>query len=58
MDVMGGVCLTDGTELKAVTGIDDHSRLCVCARLVHRATAKPVCARVDVDASGGRAGFG
>jgi transposase InsO family protein len=30
--------------LKAVTGIDDHSRFCVCARLVHRATAKPVCA--------------
>ncbi len=44
MDVMGGVYLADGTELKAVTGIDDHSRFCVCARLVHRATAKPVCA--------------
>jgi hypothetical protein len=26
-----------------VTGIDDHSRYCVCARLVARATAKPVC---------------
>jgi transposase InsO family protein len=43
MDVMGGVYLTDGTELKAVTGIDDHSRFCVCATLVVRATAKPVC---------------
>jgi transposase InsO family protein len=43
MDVMGGVYLTDGTELKVVTGIDDHSRFCVSARLVRRATARPVC---------------
>jgi transposase InsO family protein len=43
IDVMGGVMLTDGTELKAITGIDDHSRFCVIATLVHRATAKPVC---------------
>ena len=26
-----------------VTGIDDHSRFVVCARLVARATARPVC---------------
>src|SRR5437764_3042797 len=26
IDVMGGVMLEDGTELKVVTGIDDHSR--------------------------------
>lgn len=43
MDVMGGVRLLDGTELKVVTGIDDHSRFCVSARLVLRATARPVC---------------
>jgi transposase InsO family protein len=43
MDVMGGVMLTDGTELKAITGIDDHSRFCVIATLVLRATARPVC---------------
>jgi transposase InsO family protein len=43
MDVMGGVELADGTELKAITGIDDHSRFCVLAKLVHRATARPVC---------------
>ena len=43
MDVMGGVWLKDGTELKAVTGIDDHSRFCVIASLVVRATARPVC---------------
>jgi transposase InsO family protein len=43
MDVMGGVRLTDGRELKVVTGIDDHSRFCVCAHLTPRATARPVC---------------
>jgi transposase InsO family protein len=43
MDVMGGVMLCDGTELKAITGIDDHSRYCVIAKLVPRATARPVC---------------
>jgi len=43
MDVMGGVRLQDGTELKVVTGIDDHSRFCVSAKLVFRATARPVC---------------
>lgn len=43
MDVMGGVRLDDGRELKIVTGIDDHSRFCVCARLTPRATARPVC---------------
>ena len=34
MDIMGGVWLEDGTEAKLVTGIDDHSRYCVIARLV------------------------
>ena len=43
MDVMGGVPLQDGTELKAITGIDDHSRFCVIAKLTVRATARPVC---------------
>jgi transposase InsO family protein len=42
-DVMGGVLLDDGTEVKAVTGIDDHSRFCVAVGLVARATARPVC---------------
>jgi len=44
LDVMGRVHLSDGRELKVVTGIDDHSRFVVCARLVGRATARPVCA--------------
>lgn len=43
MDVVGRFFLADGTELSAVTGIDDHSRFCVSARLVARATARPVC---------------
>ncbi len=44
LDVMGRVHLSDGRELKVVTGIDDHSRFVVCAKLVGRATARPVCA--------------
>jgi transposase InsO family protein len=43
MDIMGGVRLTDGCELKIITGIDDHSRFCVVATLSLRATARPVC---------------
>ena len=43
MDVVGGFHLVDGTELKAVSGIDDASRFVVSAMLVVRATAKPVC---------------
>src|SRR6266516_3014239 len=41
MDVMGGVLLDDDTELKVVTGVDDHSRFCIAAGLV-RATSKAV----------------
>jgi transposase InsO family protein len=43
MDVVGGFHLADGTELKAVSGIDDSSRFGVSAKLVRRATAGPVC---------------
>jgi transposase InsO family protein len=43
MDVVGGFHLADGTELKAVSGIDDSSRFGVSAMLVRRATAGPVC---------------
>jgi transposase InsO family protein len=43
LDVMGGIWLADGRELKAVTGIDDHSRFCVAAGLIERATARNVC---------------
>lgn len=43
MDIMGQVFLQDGTELKVITGVDDHSRFCVIARLVERATGRAVC---------------
>ena len=43
MDVMGRVHLADGLEVKVVTGIDDHSRFVVSAKVVVRATARPVC---------------
>jgi len=43
MDVVGGVRLADGSEAKIVSGIDDHSRFCVSALVVARATARPTC---------------
>jgi len=43
MDVVGGVLLEDGTECKILTGVDDHSRFCVCAGIMVRATGRPVC---------------
>jgi len=43
MDVVGGVRIVDGSEAKIVSGLDDHSRFVVCARVVARATARPVC---------------
>ncbi|HEY9469327.1 MAG TPA: leucine zipper domain-containing protein, partial [Propionibacteriaceae bacterium] len=39
LDVVGGFHLADGTELKAVSGIDDSSRFGISAQLVRRATA-------------------
>jgi transposase InsO family protein len=43
MDIVGGVFLADGTEAKVVTGVDDHSRYCVIASVVARATGRAVC---------------
>jgi transposase InsO family protein len=43
LDITGSVFLTDGTELKLISGIDDHSRFCVIATVVRRATARAVC---------------
>jgi transposase InsO family protein len=43
MDVVGGFPLADGTSAKALTGIDDHSRMCVCARLMARERTRAVC---------------
>ena len=48
IDIVGGVQLVDTVtgelrEAKLVTGIDDHSRFCVMAAVVERATARAVC---------------
>ena len=48
IDIVGGVMLVDPAtgvlrEAKVVTGIDDHSRFCVIASVVERATSRAVC---------------
>jgi transposase InsO family protein len=48
LDIVGGVMLVDPVtgvlrEAKVVTGVDDHSRFCVIASVVERATARAVC---------------
>lgn len=43
MDIVGGFPLADGTSAKALTGVDDHSRMCVSARLMARERTRPVC---------------
>lgn len=44
LDVVGGFGLADGTSCKALTGLDDHSRFCVSARLMPREQTRAVCA--------------
>ena len=43
MDVVGGFLLADGSLAKALTGIDDHSRFCVSAKLMAAERTQPVC---------------
>jgi transposase len=43
LDIVGGAFLASGTEAKVVTGVDDHSRYCVIASVVARATGRAVC---------------
>ena len=48
IDIVGGVLLVNPAtgelrEAKVVTGIDDHSRFCVIATVVERATSRAVC---------------
>jgi transposase InsO family protein len=43
MDVVGGFLLADGSHAKALTGIDDHSRFCVSARLMRAERTRAVC---------------
>lgn len=48
MDIVGGVRIADGSEAKIVSGIDDHSRFVVSAKVVARATARPVCDALEL----------
>ena len=48
MDIVGGIWLVNPTtgelrEAKVVTAVDDHSRYCVIAKVVERATGRAVC---------------
>jgi transposase InsO family protein len=43
LDVTASLFLADGRECKIITGIDDHSRFCVIATVVARATGRAVC---------------
>lgn len=43
LDVVGGFLLGDGSTAKVLTGIDDHSRFCVSARLMPRERTQQVC---------------
>ena len=43
LDTVHGFALADGTAAKALTGIDDHSRFCVSARLMLRERTQAVC---------------
>ena len=43
MDIVGGVKIVGGSEAKIVSGVDDHSRFCISAQVVARATARPTC---------------
>lgn len=49
LDIMGSVMIIDPaaaggvTEAKLISGIDDHSRYSVIAKVVPRATARAVC---------------
>jgi transposase InsO family protein len=43
MDVVGGFVLADGTRAKVLSGVDDHSRFCVSARLMTRESSRGVC---------------
>ena len=43
MDVVHGFLLSDGTSAKALTGVDDHSRYCISARLMAAERTQAVC---------------
>ena len=46
--VLQNLGIADGSEAKLVSGIDDHSRFVVSAKVVARATARPVCEALEL----------
>lgn len=55
VDIVGGIVLGGGGEAKVVRVDDDHSRYCVIAQVVRRATGRAVClAFADAVRSGRR----
>ena len=43
LDITGSVFLANGTEIKVITGEDDHSRYCVIAKVARRGTSRALC---------------
>jgi transposase InsO family protein len=43
LDLVHGFALADGSAAKALTGVDDHSRFCVSAKLMLRERTQAVC---------------
>jgi transposase len=43
MDIVGGFALADGSCANALTGIDDHSRMCTAAKLMARERTRALC---------------
>jgi transposase InsO family protein len=43
MDVVGGFLIAGGGRAKALTGVDDHSRMCVSAKLITQERTRLVC---------------
>jgi transposase InsO family protein len=43
MDVVGGFLIADSGQAKALTGVDDHSRMCVSAKLIAQERTRLVC---------------
>jgi transposase InsO family protein len=43
LDITGQVMLASGREVKLITGVDDHSRYCVIAKVAEHASGRAVC---------------
>lgn len=43
LDITGQVMLASGREVKLITGVDDHSRYCVIAKVTEHASGRTVC---------------